>query len=127
MVKRLALWASACVLLFSLIGGIFSFALSSNLLPTKVKQWLRTAQVYHKLPDILITQAASASDQKGISLQDASVRKAAKQALSTDFISESGDTIIDATGQWLTKQKPSVEFSIDLLGEIGRASCRERV
>ncbi len=116
MVKRLALWASACLLLVSLIGGIFTFSLTSNLQPSKFKLWLRNARVYQKLPDILITQAASSSEQRGISLQDATVRKAAEQALSTDFITRSGDTIIDATGKWLTKQTPTADFNIDLLG-----------
>ena len=116
MVKRLALWASACLLLFSLVGGILTLTVGLNARPGKVKHWLRAAHVYEKVPAIVLDQAAGASEQQGLSLKDKTVRKAAEQTLTSDFVAQSGDTIIDATGQWLTKATPTAEFHIDLLG-----------
>lgn len=87
--------------------------------PTQVKSWARKSDVYTQVQQTILNQAAQRQKEQGgmptVSLQNDLVRRSAEQALNTEFIQQSGETIITATFDWLNEKTSKPTYSIDTL------------
>lgn len=114
MFKRIVLWASACLFLWSVVGLIVGGSAATLLKPQSIKSWGVRSNAYQQLPSVVI---GSAAGQPGSILapKDDVLRKAAQEAVKPAFFQKSTETIIDGTMPWLEGKQKKPEFSVSTL------------
>lgn len=113
--KRLASLLTKGLLRAELVAWIISATLVMLLgSATPVKQTLEAANVYQRLPDVILKQSVATSGDGQVPLADASVQKLVKDTFTEQKLESYSDNFLDGMFRWLNGEVAQPDFSIDI-------------
>lgn len=118
MFKKILLGLSNAAMASTLFALFLCVLLASAIRANNFKHWGQQSGIYSTVTDNLLAEAQKKQPDnltEGLSPKDPLVQSAVKDALNTQFIQSSGETIIDSTFNWLEGKSTQPDFSINLV------------
>lgn len=118
LLKRITLWFSKALLhleVASWMSAIIFVMLFGTATP--IKQTLKNARVYDRLPDIVLKQSAISTDSNTqVPLDDKNINELVKKVFSANKLQGYSENFLDGMYHWLAGKTPKPDFRIDLTG-----------
>ncbi len=117
MLRRVLIGISGALLSLSLGALFLSFVITSTLRPNNVKSWLSESGVYAEVPKNLIAelQKQQSSNAAGFAANNPLVLQAVQKIVTTEFVQQSTEAIVDGTFRWVDKELPQPKFNVDVV------------